>query len=174
MSGDGIGAPRIAGFSAFTIGLVIALMGLANVLPTYNVLPRIGPFPVEWFRPLFFWLSILVFFAGDAEKRAVAGKLKVIHLMAYAVGFAAISYACWDYYSIGQIIANSVMFFGPRELYISLVAAAISIWACWVLWGAPIAIIGALALLYLGTGQHWPGALATAPSDVFDTVPANI
>lgn len=174
MSGNATGAPRIAGISVFTVGLVIALMGLANVMPTYNVLPRIGPFPVEWFRPLFYWLSILVFFAGDAEKRAVAGKLNAVHLIAYAVGLVAITYVCWDYYKIGQIIANSVMFFGPRELYVTLIAAAISIWACWVLWGAPIAIIGAIALLYLGTGQNWPGALATAPSDIYDTIPANV
>ncbi|MEM9231643.1 MAG: TRAP transporter fused permease subunit [Pseudomonadota bacterium] len=174
MSGNVTGAPRIAGFSVFAVGLVIALMGLANVMPTYNILPRIGPFPVEWFRPLFYWLSILVFFAGDAEKKAIAGKLNALHLIAYAVGFVAITYVCWDYYTIGQIIANSVMFFGPRELYLSLVAAAISIWACWILWGAPIAIIGAIALLYLGTGQSWPGALATAPSDIYDTIPANV
>ncbi|MEM8702833.1 MAG: TRAP transporter large permease subunit, partial [Pseudomonadota bacterium] len=165
---------RIAGYSVFTIGLAIALAGLANVLPTYNVLPRIGPFPVEWFRPLFYWLSILVFLAGDAERRAQAGHIGIVHFVAYTVAFAAISYVCWDYYRIGQIIANSVMFFGPREMYVSLVAAAISLWACWILWGAPIAIIGGLALLYLATGQYWPGPLQTAPSDIYDTISANI
>lgn len=165
---------RIAGYSVFTIGLAIALAGLANVLPTYNVLPRIGPFAVEWFRPLFYWLSILVFLAGDAERRAQAGRIGIVHFVAYIVAFAAISYVCWDYYRIGQIIANSVMFFGPREMYVSLVAAAISLWACWILWGAPIAIIGGLALLYLATGQYWPGPLQTAPSDIYDTISANI
>ncbi len=168
------GASRIAGYSVFTIGLVIALAGLANVMPTYNVLPRIGPFPVEWFRPLFYWLSILVFIASDAERRAKQDNLGILHMIAYVVAFVAITYVCWDYYRIGQIIANSVMFFGPRELYISLIAAAISLWACGILWGAPIAIIGGLALLYLGTGQHWPGVFATAPSDIYDTIPANV
>lgn len=174
MSGTTTTQSRIAGYSVFSIGLIIALAGLANVMPTYNVLPRIGPFPVEWFRPLFFWLSILVFLAGDAERRANLGKLGILHIAAYAVAFAAITYVCWDYYRIGQIIANSVMFFGPREMYVALTAAAISIWACWILWGAPIAIIGAIALLYLGTGQYWPGPLQTAPSDIFDTISANI
>lgn len=174
MSGATTTQSRIAGYSVFSIGLIIALAGLANVMPTYNVLPRIGPFPVEWFRPLFFWFSILVFLAGDAERRANLGKLSILHITAYAVAFAAITYVCWDYYRIGQIIANSVMFFGPREMYVALTAAAISIWACWILWGAPIAIIGAIALLYLGTGQYWPGPLQTAPSDIFDTISANI
>ena len=168
------GAARGAKSALFAIGLVIALLGLANVLPTYGVLPRIGPFPVEWFRPLFFWLAILVFIAGDAERRLRQGRLGALHGLAYGVALVAITYVCWDYYRIGQIIANSVMFFGPREMYVSLVAAGLSLWACWVLWGAPIAIIGAVALLYLATGQYWPGALQTAPSDIFDTVSANI
>jgi TRAP transporter 4TM/12TM fusion protein len=167
-------ASRIAGYSVFAIGLAIALAGLANVMPTYNVLPRIGPFPVEWFRPLFYWLSILVFLAGDADRRAKIRTLGVLHIAAYAVAMVVITYVCWDYYRIGQIIANSVMFFGPREMYISLLAAAISLWACWILWGAPIAIIGGIALLYLGTGQYWPGPLQTAPSDIYDTISANI
>ncbi|WP_417522745.1 TRAP transporter large permease subunit [Marinovum sp.] len=85
-----------------------------------------------------------------------------------------VSYVCYAYYRIGQIIANSVIFFGPREMYVALAAAALSLWACWVLWGAPIAILGALALLYLATGQYWPGPLQTAPSDMFDTISANI
>ncbi|MEN8918744.1 MAG: TRAP transporter fused permease subunit [Octadecabacter sp.] len=167
-------ATRISGYSLYAIGLIIALAGLANVMPTYNVLPRIGPFPVEWFRPLFYWLSILVFLSGDADRRARQGRLSPFHLVAYAIAIAAITYVCYDYWRIGQIIANSVMFFGPREMYITLVAAALSLWACWILWGAPIAIIGGLALLYLGTGQYWPGTLQTAPSDMFDTISANI
>ena len=167
-------ASRIAGYSVFVIGLTIALAGLANVLPTYGVLPRIGPFPVEWFRPLFFWLAILVFLASDGENRLRDGRLSTLHIAAYAVAAAAITYVCWDYYRIGQIIANSVMFFGPREMYVSLIAAGLSLWACWVLWGAPIAIIGGIALLYLATGQYWPGPLQTAPSDIYDTISANI
>lgn len=168
------GAKRTAGYSVYAIGLIIALSGLANVMPTYNVLPRIGPFPVEWFRPLFYWLSILVFLAADAERRAGRGRLSLLHLGAYAVAAVVVSYVCYDYYRIGQIIANSVIFFGPREMYVALAAAALSLWACWILWGAPIAVLGGLALLYLATGQYWPGPLRTAPSDIYDTISANI
>ncbi|MEQ3626231.1 MAG: TRAP transporter fused permease subunit [Celeribacter sp.] len=168
------GAKRIAGYSVYAIGLIIALSGLANVMPTYNVLPRIGPFPVEWFRPLFYWLSILVFLAGDAERRAGQGRVAPLHLAAYAIAAVVVSYVCYDYFRIGQIIANSVIFFGPREMYVALAAAALSLWACWILWGAPIAVLGGLALLYLATGQYWPGPLQTAPSDIYDTISANI
>ena len=67
-----------------------------------------------------------------------------------------------------------MIFFGPREMYVALAAAALSLWACWILWGAPIAVLGGLALLYLATGQYWPGPLRTAPSDIYDTISANI
>lgn len=37
-------------------GLSVAILGLANVMPTFDVLPRIGPFELSWFRPLLYWL----------------------------------------------------------------------------------------------------------------------
>ncbi len=87
---DATGFTRITATSVFVIGLIIALAGLANVLPTYGVLPRIGPFPVEWFRPLFFWLCILVFLTGDAHKRARDARLGAVHLLAYGIAAVAI------------------------------------------------------------------------------------
>ncbi|WP_305984459.1 TRAP transporter fused permease subunit [Roseibium sp. MMSF_3544] len=174
MSGANEHAIRPTGYLVFIIGLVIAIAGLLNVLPTYNVLPRIGPFPVEWFRPLFFWLCVLCFLAADADMRLKARRLSWLHLIAYAVAFCAITYACYDYWHVGKIIAESVMFFGAREATIAFVAAIISIWACAILWGTPIAILGGLALLYLATGQYWPGPFQTAPSDFYDTISANI
>lgn len=174
MAGTQSAFSHATAYAVFILGLMIALAGLANVMPTYNVLPRIGPFPVEWFRPLFYWLCILVFIFGDAARRASAGRLTALHLLAYAMALVAITYVTYDYWRIGQIIANSVMFFGPREMWVALVAAGLSLWACWVLWGAPIAILGGIALLYLATGEYWPGALRTAPSDILDTISANI
>ena len=61
MSNDTSHKDGILSYAVIGLGLVIALAGLANVLPTYGVLPRIGPFPVEWFRPLFFWLCVIIF-----------------------------------------------------------------------------------------------------------------
>ncbi|WP_235829924.1 TRAP transporter permease [Frigidibacter oleivorans] len=174
MEGSVNAATRMARRAVYVVGLVIALIGLANVMPTYNVLPRIGPFAVEWFRPLFYWLAILVFLGVDAERRARENGLKTVHLVAYAIAAVAIGYVCYDFWRVGMVIQNSVMFFGQREMVLALLAAGISIWACWYLWGPPIAIIGALALLYLATGQHWPGPLRTAPVNVVDAIPANI
>ena len=99
------------------------------------MLTRIGPFPVEWVRPLFYWLAILVFLAGDANRRSKAGTLSILHLGPHGIALVAVTYVCWDDWRIGQIIANSVMFFGPRKMYVSLLSAAVSLWAFGVLWG---------------------------------------
>ncbi|WP_419907254.1 TRAP transporter permease [Hoeflea sp.] len=155
-------------------GLLIALIGLANVLPTYDILPRIGPFPVEWYRPLFYWLCILSFILFDAAQRAHNNRLNILHWAAYAVGFATISYVCRDYWVIGRILSDSIMFFGPREALLATLAAALSIWACWVLWGPPIAILGTVAFVYLATGQYWPGVFRTVPTDINELIAANI
>lgn len=174
MMGQMFNKSRVTSVLVFALGLVIAFAGLANVMPTFGVLPRIGPFAVEWFRPLFFWLSIAAFIAFDADKSANQGRLSTSRAVAYLAVFLVNSYVCWDYWAIGQIIRESVIFFGPREMYVALIAACIAIWACWICWGPPIAIIGAFALLYLGTGQYWPAPFQTAPTDINDTISANI
>ncbi|MEM7289444.1 MAG: TRAP transporter fused permease subunit [Pseudomonadota bacterium] len=164
----------IASTFTFLIGLAIALIGLANVLPTYGILPRIGPFPVEWFRPVFFWLCILAFLAGFAKRQFELETWRWFHFLAGFVIFLVVSYVCYDYWIVGMEIADSVVFFGPRETVLATLAALLSILACWVLWGPPVAILGSIAFLYLATGQYWPGIFQTAPSDIFDTVSANI
>ena len=150
-------------------GLAIALAGLANVLPTFDVLPRLGPFPVEWYRPLFFWLCILAILSRQLIKTQHPVRLLINLSLVVATG-----YICWDSYQIGQILADDIYFFGTREGWIATLATAMTAWICWQLWGAPIAILGLLAFLYLATGQYWPGPMATAPSDMAETLAANL
>jgi len=174
MSNDTSHKDGILSYAVIGLGLVIALAGLANVLPTYGVLPRIGPFPVEWFRPLFFWLCVIIFIVADADKKRRFGTLRFLHIATYAIAAALITYIAWDYYVIGQVLANSVMFFGEREALLATIAAVIALWSCWVLWGPPIAILGAIAFLYLATGQYWPGVFQTAPADMNELIAQNI
>ena len=71
--------------ASLAAGLVIARARLANVLPTYGVLPRTGSFALDWFRPLFSWLCFLSFLIWDALRQAREGKLTALHAAAYAV-----------------------------------------------------------------------------------------
>ncbi|WP_198174160.1 TRAP transporter permease [Mesorhizobium xinjiangense] len=160
--------------SALAMGFFVAAVGLLNVLPSYGVLPRFGPFPVAWFRPLFFGASVLTVILVHLADRLAQERLgRAETLLWTAIGALGV-WACWDYYVIYTILNEAVMFFTGREATIALAAAAVTLALCWASWGLPIALLGAIALLYLVTGQYWPGFLQTAPNDFIETVAQNI
>ena len=148
---------RIANAVSLVAGLAVAIIGLVNVMPAYPGLPRLGPFPVEWFRPLFFWLSTLAASAALlAQGRS--GRIPAwLDAALLALAVAAMGYACWDYWQIGLVLKSSVMFFSQREAWISTLAAAAALYLCWRVWGGAIALLGAVAFAYLATGSDWPG-----------------
>lgn len=153
----------------FAIGLLIALLGLVNVMPTYDILPRIGPFGLAWFRPFFYWLCMMGVLCVIWVQ--VPSKLnKIITAICVLVA----SYACWDSYQIGLILEDSVFFFSYREMWVSLAALAIALYLGWRLWGLPIMILGGLAALYLTTGQYWPGLMRTGTSDLTEVISGNL
>ncbi|WNL42409.1 TRAP transporter fused permease subunit [Halomonas sp. PAMB 3264] len=161
-------------WTSFAVGLAIALVGLANVLPTYGVLPRVGPFELDWFRPLFYWLCFLNFLIWDAQRLAQQERLTVLHVALYTVALALMSWVCWDYYQISMILKDSFMFFSAREAWMAAIPAVLSIIACWRLWGGPIAILGAIVFGYLVTGPYWPGVFETIIGDMNEFVAQNI
>lgn len=161
-------------WAGLAVGLVIALAGLANVLPTYGVLPRVGPFELDWFRPLFYWLCFLSFLIWDALRLTREEKLTVFHLIGYAVALGLISWVSWDYYQVSMVLKDSFMFFSAREAWMAAIPAVLSIIACWRLWGAPIAILGAVVFAYLATGPYWPGVFQTIVGDMNEFIAQNI
>ncbi|NIY95116.1 hypothetical protein HC022_02265 [Salipiger sp. HF18] len=108
-----------------------------GALPTYGVLPRIGPFALDWFRLLFYWLCFLSFLVWDPLRQAREGRLTVFHVAAFAVALGLTSWICYDHYVIAKILTDSFMFFSAREAWLAGIAAMLSIIACWRLWGAP-------------------------------------
>lgn len=165
---------RIASVVSLVAGLAVAVVGLLNVMPAYSGLPRLGPFPTEWFRPLFFFLSSLAAAAALVGQHGPVSLPRRLDSVLLALAVAALGYACWDYWRIGLVLKDSVMFFSAREAWIATLAAAISLFLCWRIWGGAIAVLGAIAFAYLATGQHWPGFLRTAPNNMVETVAQNI
>lgn len=159
----------------FGLGLAIALLGLANVMPTYGVLPSIGPFPIEWFRPLLFSLCIAaVVLYGWQIKRASGEEITKLRL-AIDLAFVAIAtYCSYQYYKVGIQMLGSIVFFDTTDAIIAILGVLISIVLCWRLWGAPIAIIGLLCFAYLATGQYWPGALQIVGGDTLERLSENL
>lgn len=167
-------AARWLNFCALAIGLFVAVVGLLNVLPSYGIFPRFGPFSVAWFRPLFFGAAICTVVLTHLAGRLDQEKLPRPEILLWiAIGALGV-WACWDYYVIYTILNEAVMFFIMRETVIALLAAGIVLLLCWASWGLPIALLGFIALVYLATGQYWPGFLRTAPNDFVETIAQNI
>lgn len=168
------GQKKALGGASMAVGLAIALLGLGNVMPTFGVLPRIGPFELEWFRPFFYWLCFLSFLIWDATRQSQAGRLSVLHIAGYVIALGLMSYVCYDYFIVSRIIADSFMFFEPQHMWLAGLAVVLSVIACWRLWGAPIAILGAIVFVYLITGPYWPGVFRTVVGDLNEFVAQNM
>lgn len=155
---------------AILFGFFVALIGLANVMPTYGFLPRVGPFELSWFRPLLYWLcmlSVLCMTIARAPQRTRT-------LLTSLVAFGILSFACWDNYRLGLILEDSIVFFGAREFWITLAVVAIALFIAYQQWGPPVAILGLISVGYLLTGEYWPGALGTGTGDLYEIIPSNL
>lgn len=157
------------------LGGILALAGLANVMPGYGSLPRIGPFEVEWFRPSFFALCVAIAVVfGWREKQLTGVPLHPLRILFDLALIGITLYCSYRYYVIADLMMFSIVFFDQWDAITALAAVFVATVICWRLWGAPIAIIGLLALIYLATGHLWPGLLQTAGGNVPDKLASNL
>lgn len=153
------------------LALAVTLYGMANVMPAIGSL-RIGPFPLEAFRASFVVLCVWVVALRlkDAGSRPAVGWLWWVGL----AGAVLLSVAAWFYYQIAIEMNDAMMLFGRREMVIAVSAAAVSLFFCWRIWGAPVALLGAAGILYMVTGPILPGFLRTAGGDVNELLAQNL
>ena len=153
------------------LALAVTLYGMANVMPAIGSF-RLGPFPMEMFRASFITLCawVVAISLKDAGSHPARGGLWIAGL----VGAAVLSGAAWSYYGVAIAMDDAMMLFGPREAAIALAAAAVSLFFCWRIWGAPVALLGVLGIVYLVTGPWWPGMLQTAGGDLNELLAQNL
>ncbi len=165
---------RLRATASWILGFGVATIGLANVMPAVGSF-RLGPFPIEEFRAGFFALCIaVVALTPDPVERA--DRLRGTTWRYWVAALAALVgvYTCWSYYSIGMVLEESIVLFGPRDAAVALVAVAVPLYFCWRFWGLPVALLGVIAVAYLATGPYWPGFLRTAPTGVWETLAQNL
>ncbi|RVT50863.1 TRAP transporter permease [Rubrivivax albus] len=153
------------------LALAVTVYGMANVMPAIGSF-RLGPFPMEMFRASFITLCawVVAISLKDPAQRPARGWLWVAGL----VGAAVLSAAAWSYYGVAIAMDDAMILFGPREAAIAVAAAAASLFFCWRIWGAPVALLGALGIGYLVTGPWWPGFLQTAGGDLNELLAQNL
>jgi TRAP transporter 4TM/12TM fusion protein len=153
------------------LALAVTLYGMGNVLPAIGDF-RLGPFPMEAFRASFVVLCVWVVALRltDASKRPASGWLWLLALVSAAV----LSGAAWSYYAVAITMDESMVLFGRQEMAIAVAAAAVSLFFCWRIWGAPVALLGVTGIVYMVAGPYLPGFLNTAGGDVNELLAQNL
>ncbi|MEZ5614697.1 MAG: TRAP transporter fused permease subunit [Rhodocyclaceae bacterium] len=153
------------------LALAVTFYGMANVMPAIGDF-RIGPFPMIFFRATFFALCAVVVMA---YLRGADGRTAPTWLL--WVGWAltaGLVWTCWSFYQVSSTLDDAMFLFGPKEMWIAVFAACAALFFCWRLWGYPVALLGLLGMLYMGTGHYWPGLLETVKSDPAETLAQNL
>ena len=161
----------LARLGLLALGLVVALYGMANVMPAIGSF-RLGPFPMEMFRSSFFALCTLLVAACLVAD--TTSQTKPWMKWASAVGLVTILYGCWHFYQVSIKLDEDMFLFGTREATTALCVAAASLFFCWRLWGGPVALLGIAGITYLLTGEYWPGATRLVTGDLNELLAQNL
>ena len=128
---------------ALTIGFFMAVGALINALPSFWIIPKIGPFQGEYLRAVMMasGVSVVVFSTGFAQLSLSRDKkyfsLALIFdaaLILTTVGIA------WDFAVTTIQIQEGLFFFEEYHAWITFVGICIFTLLCWRIWGMPLAI----------------------------------
>lgn len=163
---------KTARIIGYVFGLILAVVGLLNVLPAFGGLPRIGPFPAAQIHPVLlalgFVISMAAIWINAPRWKLPAALIVIIDVLL----ISAALYTLWRYFVDVSILENEGLFlFESSHAWIALIGCLITLIMCWRIWGAPLAIVGSIALAYFFTGQHWPGIFETTTIDFEQDVP---
>ena len=153
------------------LALAVTLYGLANVMPSIGSF-RLGPFPMVFFRATFFALCFLVVVLG-LRGGGPSKTPRWVDALSW-VSAVAMLWACKAFYDVSIAIDEAMFLFGAREMWTALVACAGALFLCWRLWGAPVALLGVIGIVYMATGPYWPGPLKTIGGDVHELLAQNL
>lgn len=153
------------------LALAVAAYGMANVMPAIGDF-RLGPFPMVFFRATFFALCAIVVVAHLKGADGLAAP-PWLRRTGWALT-AGLMWCCWSFYQVSSELDDAMFLFGRKEMWTAVFAACAALFFCWRLWGYPVALLGLLGMLYMATGEHWPGFLETVPSDAAETLSQNL
>jgi TRAP transporter 4TM/12TM fusion protein len=164
---------RVIRYTSFVVAFIITVVGVLNSMPTYGIIPPFGPFPSIILRPLFLGAAVFLVLANSSFTSTFAQRWPDHKLLGRIVDVVLLLVAwwvLWEYYD-RQISEETEGFedIGLYDFAVSLVAGCIFITLSWKIWGAPLSIVGILALVYFYTGEYWPWIFETARVDLAET-----
>lgn len=157
---------------SFIVGLAMALVGIANSMPSFWFIPKLGPFDSATLRPMILMASVLVVVLQQPFDKLFAKRNPRLEWLGSAIEIiivAAAAWVFWRYYVDVSELESGLFDFELIHPIIALTACAIFILLCWRVWGAPLAICGIVALFYLYTGHYWPWIFETSRANFIDS-----
>jgi len=164
---------RAIRYASFIVAFIITVVGVLNSMPTYGLIPPFGPFPAVVLRPLFLGAAVFLVLANSSFTNTFAQRwpdMKSLGRIVDVVLLLLAWWVLWEYYD--RQISEETGGFGETGMYdfsISMLAACVFIILSWKIWGAPLSIVGILALVYFYTGEYWPWIFETARVDLAET-----
>lgn len=158
---------------AIALGLAIALFGLTHSLPTLGVLPRMGPYPLQWYFPLMLVASGVAALLSKPFGRPAS----TMRQFGWAVSAAFIGLLIWAgvaFYNTYVELQTGLVFFETWQAWLALVACFVGIVMCWHIWGAPLALFSGVALAYFYFGYLIPGLFQAPRFDFVDGTSENL
>ncbi len=159
--------------SLLFIGFFFALLGFLNAIPDFGPLPSIGVIPAVILHPVALGVGLLVAtlhvskFTWNPTDIAVTA----FNFLLLILGL----YALWDYnVAVTEVEEVGLFFFEDQHAWITVIGCLIILYYCWRLWGAPLATVGAVGLLYFFYGESLPGIFGHAGMDFVQDTPAEL
>ncbi len=156
---------------AYVLAFAMVAIGMANIMPSFWILPRLGPFQAEPFRASMMALAIVICFCRFSFGIGWLDRSPALAAIGFAIDAALLGlamFACWRFYIDGLIMADSVMFFEPFHAWTALGACLAILVLSWRIWGVPLATVAVVTLVYFYTGQHWPGVFESAKTNFIE------
>ena len=162
---------RWGAFAALLVGFGMTMAALINSMPGVWYLPRIGPFPAEYLRASILVASISVVLLSLGFYRLALERRPGLFVLALVVDIFLLVTAVvvsWVFAVVNLEIQESLFFFEPVHAWVTMAGAILLIVLCWRVWGLPLALFGALMLLYYFFGQYLPWIFKIIPMSFVD------
>lgn len=156
---------------AQTVGLLIAIIGIINSMPSFAFIPRLGPFGYEYMHPLMLGLASLCAVTRLSMLKTTPDSpmwKRFSAIILDLVIIVALGYALIDYYVTMERLKGGLFFFDSIHAWTAIIGVITLVVICMRVWGLALTAVALVALLYFYTGQHWVGLFRMAPINILD------
>lgn len=145
---NGTERPNLRIRVALVLAFLMALIPLAHKMPAIGPIPSIGPIEAEPFRASVMALCILICIIIQPFGVKQEGGTRPVGFILDAVLLTVGLWACWRFYVDVTAMHTSIAFYTEWQAMTALGACIVLIVMTWRIWGAALALVATVALLW--------------------------